>query len=87
MFNEKSTLSFKDIPISLLTKYKKKVDVPAKWMKSATYVYNTKGGVGYVKGSDLSPYLVSATGTKDNKSSKKLFAKNTIIMFYYVEKK
>ncbi len=87
VFNEKSTLSFKDIPISLLTKYTNKVDVPAKWMKSATYVYNTKGGVGYVKGSDLSPYLVSATGSKNNEPSKKLFAKNTIIMFYYVEKK
>lgn len=87
VFNEQSTLSFKDIPISLLTKYTNKVDVPAKWMKSATYVYNTKGGVGYVKGSDLSPYLVSATGSKNNEPSKKLFAKNTIIMFYYVEKK
>ncbi len=87
VFDEKSSVSFKDIPISLLTKYTKKVEVPAKWMKSATYVYNTTGGIGYVKGSDLSPYLVSATGTKKDEPSKKLFAKNTIITFYYVEKK
>ncbi|HHU95772.1 MAG: hypothetical protein QM237_05245 [Bacteroidota bacterium] len=87
VFNEKSAVAFENVPISLLTKYTEKVNTPAKWMKSATYVYNTKGGAIYIKGSDLSPYLVSATGTKNNMSSKKLFAKNTIIMFYYVEKK
>ena len=87
VFDEKSELAFKDVPISLLTKYTEKVDLPAKWMKSASYFYNTKGGVVFIKGSDLSPYLVSATGTKGDESSKKLFAQNTIIMFYVVQKK
>ncbi|NMB36997.1 MAG: hypothetical protein GX993_03010 [Bacteroidales bacterium] len=87
VFHFKSDLAFKDVPISLLTKYTEKIDIPAKWMKSASYFYNTKGGVVYIKGSDLSPYLVSATGTQDDKPSKKLFAQNTIIMFYVVQKK
>ncbi len=87
VFNEKSELAFKDIPISLLRKYNDKVSIPAKWMKSATYTYNTTGGTVYIKGSDLTPYLVSATGTKGDERSKKLFAKNTIIMFYVVQKK
>lgn len=87
VFHFKSDLAFKDVPISLLTKYTEKIDIPAKWMKSASYFYNTKGGAVYIKGSDLSPYLVSATGTQDDESSKKLFAQNTIIMFYVVQKK
>ena len=76
-------VEFKDVPISVLKKNTEELELPASWMKSGNYVYNSAGGVGLIKGSDLSPYIIYATA-RDNDDYKRPFYKNVIISIAYV---